>query len=106
MRNDPKNITDLVDFVKIDKSYIACHFKCKIKDKTVVSTLDFEPYDGKIKISFFDMILHPIKSYNRYYHTPITIFSQTSQETIVLKAFKKVSNYFVWNAERNCYIYN
>lgn len=106
MRNDPKHITELVDFVTIDRHYISCHFKCKIKDKTVVSTLNFEPYGGKIEISLFDMIFHPIKSYNKYYHTPITIFSEDSHETIVLKAFKKVSNYFVWNQQEDRYIYN
>ena len=106
MRTDPKNITDLVDFVTIDKQYISCHFKCKVKDKTVVSTVNFEPYDGKIEISVFDMIVHPIESYNRYYHTPITIFGEDHQKTIVLKAFKKVSNYFVWNQQENRYIYN
>ncbi len=106
MRNDPKSITDLVDFVRIDKTYISCHFKCKVKDKTVVSTVAFEPYHGRIEISFLDMILHPIKSYNKYYHTPITIYGEYSQETIVLKAFKKVSNYFVWNQQQNRYIYN
>ena len=106
MRNNPKHITDLVDFVRIDQSYISCHFKCKIKDKTVVSTLAFEPYNGKIEISTLDMILHPIKSYNKYYHTPITIFAEDCHETIVLKAFKKVSNYFVWNQQQDCYIYN
>ena len=106
MRNDPKNVTDLVDYIKIDKFFISCHFKCKVKDKTVVSTLAFEPYDGRIEIGLIDIIIHPIKSYNRYYHTPITIFSKECNETIVLKAFKKVSNYFVWNQQQNKYIYN
>ena len=106
MRNNPKNVTDLVDYIKIDKAHISCHFKCKIKDKTVVSTLAFEPYNGKIEIGLMDMIIHPINSYNRYYHTPITIFSEESNETIVLKAFKKVSNYFVWNQQQNKYSYN
>jgi len=96
----------LVDFVKIDKDYISCHFKCRIKNKTVVSTVSFEPYDGKIEISFMDMLLHPRESYNKYHHTPITIFAQESQKTIVVKAFKKVSNYFVWNQQKNRYIYN
>ncbi|MDQ7044945.1 MAG: hypothetical protein Q9M32_03405 [Sulfurimonas sp.] len=106
MRTDPKNITDLVDFVKIDRFYISCHFKCRVKDKTVVSTVSFEPYEGKIEISILDMLFHPVKSYNRYYHTPITIFAEDAQHTIVLKAFKKVSNYFVWNQQENKYIYN
>ena len=106
MRTDPKNITALVDFVKIDKSYISFHFKCKIKDKTVVSTVAFEPYNGKIEIPILDKILHPIKSYEKYYHTPIIIYGESNQETIVLKAFKKVSNYFIWNQQQNRYTYN
>ena len=106
MRNDPKHILELVDYVHIDRNYISCHFKCKVKEKSVVSTLNFEPYHGKIQITLFDMIFHPIKSYNKYYHTPITIFAEDCHETIVLKAFKKVSNYFVWNQQHDRYIYN
>jgi len=54
------------------------------------------------------MLLHPIKSYNRYYHTPIKIYGDDCQETIVLKAFEKVSKYFEWNAkeQKNTYITN
>ena len=50
------HVNELVDFVKIDKNFISCHFKCKVKDKTVVSTLAFEPCGGPVKISFFEMI--------------------------------------------------
>lgn len=106
MKADVKNIIDLVDYISIDSLHISCHFKCKVKDKTVVSTVNFEPYEGKIEISVLDMLLHPINSYNKYYHTPITIFSKDCQQTIVLKAFKKVSNYFVWNQQEKKYIYN
>lgn len=106
MRDDSKHINDLIDFVKIDRQYISCHFKCTIKDKTVVSTVSFEPYEGKIDISLFDIIFHPLKSRDRYYHTPIIIHSDEHQNTIVLKAFKKVSNYFVWNQKENRYIYS
>lgn len=101
-----RKIVSLVDHVKVDKFYVVCHFKCKIKDKIVVSTVPFEPYSGKIYISLTDLIFHPIKSYNRYYHTPITIYSKDCHETIVLKAFEKVANYFVWNQKEQTYIYN
>ena len=101
-----KKIVSLLDFVKIDRFYVVCHFKCKIKNKTVVSTVPFEPYDGKIEISWQDMLLHPIESYNRYFHTPITIYSNDCHETIVLKAFEKVSQYFDWNAKEQKYIYH
>jgi hypothetical protein len=106
MGSRQKDILSLIDFVKIDRFYVSCHFKCRVKGKTVVSTVPFEPYDGKIEIRWQDIILHPIKSYNRYYHTPITIYGNDCHETIVLKAFKKVSNYFVWNQQEHRYIYN
>ena len=106
MQIHKKGILSLVDFVKIDKSFISCHFKCSIKDKTVISTVPFEPYDGRIEFTFQEIALHPIKSYNKYYHTPITIYGNDTQETIVLKAFKNVSNYFIWNAKEDRYIYN
>lgn len=106
MRADPKKITDLLDFVTIDTAQIVCHFKCSVKDKIVISSVPFEPYNGKIKFTWQDIVFHPKKSYERYYHTPIVIFGEQHQETIVLKAFKKVSNYFIWNNEENRYIYN
>ncbi len=99
-------VVSLLDFVKIDRFYVVCHFKCKTKNKTVVSTVPFEPYDGKIEITWKDVLLHPIKSYNRYYHTPITIYGQDCHETIVLKAFEKVSKYFEWSAKEQKYIYH
>lgn len=99
-------IVSLIEYVKIDRFYISCHFKCSVKNKVVVSTVRFEPFDGAIEFSWQDILFHPIKSYNRYYHTPITIYSNNSHNTIVLKAFKKVSNYFVWNNQENRYIYN
>jgi len=99
-------ILALLDFVKIDKFYVVCHFKCKKTNKTVVSTVPFEPYDGKIEISFQDMLLHPIESYNRYFHTPITIYGNDCHETIVLKAFEKVAQYFDWSSKEQKYIYH
>lgn len=101
-----EKVNALIDFVKIDRFYVSCHFKCKVKDKTVVSIVPFEPYEGKIEFTWQDIVFHPIRSYNRYYHTPITIYDKESHHTIVLKAFKKVSNYFVWNQKENMYIYN
>lgn len=106
MLSHQKDILSLIEFVKIDRFYVSCHFKCNVKGKVVVSTVPFEPYDGKIEIGALDILIHPIRSYNRYYHTPITIYGTDCHDTIVLKAFKKVSNYFVWNSAQNRYIYN
>ena len=106
MQVHKEGIISLVDFVKIDRFYVSCHFKCGVKDKTVISTVAFEPYDGKIEFTWQEILLHPIKSYNKYYHTPITIYGNGCHETIVLKAFKNVSNYFVWNQKQAKYIYN
>jgi len=99
-------ILSLLEFVKIDRFYVVCHFKCKVTNKVVVSTVPFEPYDGKIEISWQDMILHPIQSYNRYFHTPIKIYGNDCHETIVLKAFEKVSEYFDWNSKEQRYIFH
>ena len=104
MQVDYKKVTSLLEYVKIDRFYIICHFRCKVTNKTVTSTVPFEPYDGKIEISFADIILHPIKSYNRYYHTPITIYNSETHDTIVVKAFNKVKKYFKWNSSYNSYV--
>ena len=56
-------VVSLLDFVKIDRFYVVCHFKCKVKNKTVVSTVPFEPYDGRIEIEWKDVFFHPIESY-------------------------------------------
>lgn len=101
-----REILELLDSIEIDKFYVICHFKCHFTHKTVISTVPFEPYDGKIEITLKDILLHPIKSYNRYYHTPITIYNHNCNDTIVLKAFEKVSKYFVWDTHLNKYIYN
>jgi len=98
-----ENILELVDYVKIDSFSVVCHFKCKETNKSVVSAVPFEPYEGKIELSWREILLHPIESYNRYYHTPITIYAQECHETIVLKAFKKVSKHFKWNAKEKKY---
>ena len=99
-----KNIVPLLDYIKIDSFYVVCHFKCDITNKSVVSSVPFEPYSGAIEISYKDMLFHPIKSYNRYYHTPIIIYANECHETIVLKAFKKVSNKFKWSVEYKKFI--
>lgn len=101
-----QNVISLLDFVKIDKFYVTFHFKCSVTNKTIVSIVPFEPYEGKIKITLTEALKNPIKSYNRYYHTPITIYGNDSQKTLVLKAFKKVSNRFKWSQEEEKYIYN
>ncbi len=100
-----KGISSILEYVKIDKFDVVCHFKCKITKKTIVSIVPFEPYAGKIEITWQDILLSPIKSYNRYYHTPITIYNQDYEETIVLKAFEKIAKYFVYNSKINSYVY-
>jgi len=100
-----KEIVSLLEYIRIDKYYVSCHFKCPVKNKTVISTVPFEPYEGKIEITWQDVLLHPIKTYNRYYHTPITIYSDHSHETIVVKAFKNVAKHFKWNPKEKKYIY-
>ena len=99
------NVIQLLEFVKIDSFYVVCHFKCSVTKKSVISAVSFEPYEGKIELTWKDMILHPIDSWNRYYHTPITIYGNDSHETIVLKAFKKVASSFKWNSQKQIYIH-
>ena len=98
------NVLPLLDYIKIDSFSVICHFKCKETSKKIVSSVPFEPYEGKIEFTWKDIIFHPMKSYNRYYHTPITIYGNDTHETIVLKAFQKVANKFRWNSEKNRYI--
>lgn len=104
MPSTHENILHLLEYVKIDRFSIVCYFRCKLTDKSIASSVPFEPYEGSIVISFKDMILHPIKSYNRYYHTPITIYGNHCHNTIVLKAFNKISDHFRWNDEKNMYV--
>jgi len=104
MLSKHENIIKLLEFVRIDKYYIVCHFKCKVKNKTVISSVAFEPYDGKIELTWLDILFHPIKSYNRYYHTPITIYGNNCHETIVLKAFMNVAKKFRWDFKEEKYI--
>lgn len=100
-----RSITSILEYVKIDKFYVSCHFRCKVTNKTVISTVPFEPFDGKIEFTWKDIVFRPIQSYNRYYHTPITIFDENCKDSIVQKAFKKVSKYFRWDAQTQNYVY-
>ena len=99
-----ENIVSLLESLKIDKLHVVCYFRCDITKKTIVSRVPFEPYEGKIEFTWHDILFHPIKSYNRYYHTPITIYDGDCEKTIVLKAFEKVSKHFVYNMEKKRYI--
>ncbi|MFT5660729.1 MAG: hypothetical protein ACI9TV_001371 [Sulfurimonas sp.] len=99
-------IRSLLEYVCVDGDTVICHFRCSVKDKIVTSRVPFEPYDGKIVLSWIDIIFHPIRSYNRYYHTPITIYGNNCDETIVLKAFENISKYFIWSDKEEKYIYN
>ena len=100
-----EKITSLLEYVKIDKFYVSCHFRCSVTNKTVISTVPFEPYEGKIELSWQDIVFHPIQSWDKYYHTPITIYDLACEDTIVKKAFKKVSKYFKWDVDTQNYIY-
>ena len=99
-----QNIISLLDHLKVDESSITCHFKCQTTNKTVTSSVPFEPYEGKIEFTWQDIVFSPIKSYNKYYHTPITIYGDSCKETIVLKAFMKVSSSFKWSIKDKKYI--
>ena len=103
MQVECEKIMPLLDYIKIDKSVVACHFKCPVSKKKIVSTVAFEPYDGKIVLSWKDYLLHPLKSYNRYLHTPIVIYSQECEKSIVLKAFKQVASAFIWDENLQLY---
>lgn len=99
------NIVSLLEYVKVDSFSVICYFKCKETNKSIVSSVAFEPYEGSIEFTWQELLFHPLKSYNRYYHTPITIYSNDIHETIVLKAFLKVSSHFIWSSEKNRYVF-
>jgi len=100
-----EDVIPLLESIKMDRFYVVCYFRCDITKKTIASTVPFEPYEGKIEISWREKLLHPIKSYNRYYHTPITIYNDNCNNTIVFKAFEKVSKQFTYNIQKKRYIY-
>ena len=90
-------ILNHVERVHVDRYNVYCYFTCKDDNERVrhiLSTLPFEPYEGKIELTYKDILLHPKRSWDRYYHTPITIFSHENQETIVRKAFSLIENKF------------
>ena len=100
-----KEVISLLELVKVDEFYVTCYFRCKITKRLIISSVPFEPYDGKIEITWQEMLMHPFQSYDRYYHTPITIYDNNCNDTIVLKAFEKVSSAFEWSYKKNCYIF-
>jgi len=103
LRVDYKHVVDLLESIKIDSFSVVCHFKCEETNRSIVSVVAFEPYDGKIELTLKDILLHPFKTYNRYYHTPIVIYGEDAQKSIVVKAFEKVSNSFRWNPQKQKY---
>ena len=105
MKVTHENIINLLEYVKVDSFSIVCHFKCMQSNKSVISAVPFEPYEGKMEFTWQEIVLHPINSYNRYYHTPIIIYGGDTHETIVLKAFQKVSKNFRWSSEKKSYIF-
>jgi hypothetical protein len=100
------SLNKLLDHVKVDQYHIECYFRCRIKNKTVISKIPFEPFEGKIEFTWQDILFHPIQSYNRYYHTPIKIYDlKEDDHTLVQKAFNKVSKYFRWDSKLQNYVY-
>lgn len=94
MSQSDEKILSLLEYVEVSSSSVKYHFKCDKSGKKAVSELAFEPYDGKIVITLADMLFHPIKSYKRYYHTPIIIYSKTEQKALLHKAYLNISDYF------------
>ena len=97
-------VLSLVEYIKIDSFSVECHFRCKESNKEVVSAVAFEPYEGRIELSWKDVVFHPIRSYQRYYHTPIVIYGSDNHKTIVIKAFQKVAQHFHYNIEKKQYV--
>lgn len=105
MSYDSRNIISLLESLKIDGSDVICYFRCNETGKNITSKVPLEPYAGKITFTWIEILLHPLQSYEKYYHTPITIYSSRSYETVVLRAFEKVSNHFIWNEKQEKYEY-
>lgn len=93
MPTDEK-ILSFLEYVEVNATSVKYHFKCHKSGKKASSELPFEPYDGKIIITLKDILLHPVKSYKRYYHTPIVIYSKTEQKALLRKAYLNISDYF------------
>jgi len=103
MQVDCQKITPLVDYIKIDRTTVSCHFKCPVSGKKIVSTVAFEPFEGKITLTLKDWLFHPLQSYKKYFHTPIVIYAQECNKSIILKAFKQVASDFIWDDEKESY---
>jgi hypothetical protein len=92
-----EQILSHLERVHVDKFNVYCYFTCKDekdRERHILSTLPFEPYEGKIELTYKDVLLHPLKSWDRYYHTPIMIYSQENQKTLVQKAFSLIEDKF------------
>jgi len=103
MQVDCQKITPLVDYIKIDRTTVSCHFKCPVSGKKIVSTVAFEPFEGKVSLSWRDYLFHPVKSYNKYFHTPIVIYAQECDKSIIVKAFDQVASDFIWDEKLELY---
>lgn len=101
---DETALKRLVENIKIDKEHIVFYFRCPKTHRVIKSELPFEPYSGKIEFTWQELLLHPIDSYNRYYHTPIIIYDQKNEETILKKAFERVADQFLWDEPHGRYI--
>ena len=100
-----EQILDLLEHVKVDQWYVICYFRCRVTYKSVIATLPFEPYEGAITFTWKDLLFHPLRSYKRYYHTPIKIYAKEVENTLVFKAFTKVAKQFEWSQHYNTFIY-
>jgi len=100
-----EKILPLLDYIEVNSTTILYHFRCKESDKKVIATMPFEPYDGKVSLKWTEILLHPFKAYYRYYHTPIVIYSDQQEHSILLKAFNVISHHFIWNEKKQKYIY-
>jgi hypothetical protein len=101
---DYQKILALIEYIKINQFYVSFHFRCPLTKEIVISTVPFEPYEGKIKFKWYEIVFSPICCYKRYYHTPITIYSAHEDNTILLKAFEKVKKKFLWDSKEKKYI--
>jgi hypothetical protein len=89
--------------MEVDAKSVTCHFRCPKSQKVLVVSVDFGPFEIA-EISVKDWILSPITSYKKRYATPITLYAQECQQSLLFKAFKKVAFEFKWSDEYNSYI--
>ncbi len=98
-----EEILNHLERVHVDKHNVYCYFTCideKERVRHIISTLPFEPYEGKIIFSYADVILHPLRSWEKYYHTPITIYSKENHKSIVQKAFSFIEDKFYFKDDK------